>query len=492
MILVPTFPIFWDIDSPKTLYINEELKSKIEQSLLEIKDLSLWDDNNSNLVCKSKMDYWELSQEFSETIFLEVGFNIYDILIDKVPVDSNKANKWLEGYMHAEDANVEAQYLLDETSCIIFEEETVADESYMNIAVSIYETCIEDNLTSTSVAFIAKEEEVSDDNKVEILKTYHDNGQIKEEIEAVNGKGHGIYKLYYDNCQLKVAIRYENGHQLDGVVDSFDENGFLIRTVEVKNGNKNGLFKEFYPSGLIKKEGEYKDDEIIGKPIEYFEDGSIKDVSEENLKLNFSDMKLIIKELKIETVLIDFVNNWNKNVGGDFFQLEIERIYDYLASEGYYNGELFSIDLDKENNCLFLEIDSPFEAFPLINELYNYNYLMITKNLYKIIINEFENNYENDVYEELEYTIFTAEDSLEYDNEIGFKSVNYQPKVYMSKEDWDFYNNFHEEDLFNCDDLLLNNRTVHFVSKKEFAEGNWFQTIKSFDLYDWNTYPNEF
>jgi hypothetical protein len=70
-------------------------------------------------------------------------------------------------------------------------------------------------------------------------------------------------------------------------------------------------------------------------------------------------MKLIIKELKIETVLIDFVNNWNKNVGGDFFQLEIERIYDYLASEGYYNGELFSIDLDKENNCLFLEIDSP-------------------------------------------------------------------------------------------------------------------------------------
>ena len=203
-------------------------------------------------------------------------------------------------------------------------------------------------------------------------------------------------------------------------------------------------------------------------------------------------MKLIIKELKIETVLIDFVNNWNKNVGGDFFQLEIERIYDYLASEGYYNGELFSIDLDKENNCLFLGIDSPFEAFPLINELYNYNYLMITKNLYKIIINEFENNYENDVYEELEYTIFTAEDSLEYDNEIGFKSVNYQPKVYMSNEDWDFYNNFHEEDLFNCDDLLLNNRTVHFVSKKEFAEGNWFQTIKSFDLYDWNTYPPAF
>lgn len=669
IILIPTFPIFWDIDSPKTLYINEELKSKIERSLLEIKDLSYWDDNNSNLVCKSQMDYWELSQEFSETIFLEVGFNIYDILIDKVPVDSIKANKWLEGYMHAEDANVEAQYLLDETSCIIFEEETVADESYMNIAISIYETCIEDNLTPTSVAFIAKEEEVSDDNKVEILKTYHDNGQIKEEIETVNDKRHGLYKSYHDNGQLRVAVRFENGHQVDGAIDSFDENGILIRSVEIINGNLNGPFKEFYPSGNIKKVGEYKDDEIIGKPKEYFEDGSVKennedevleldnkncitfidktaflnklknldessiieirfdsekwsindkatvtgiwngknyilyanewiknaeliweetldelinmltdneledidsnncwlglegsdgsnidvnkiewepllsiedekkfkdeygdgiklfregqvdndmffeagaiigisvitedeefhltvkidDSEEDDEELNFSDMKLIIKELKVETVLVDFVNSWNKYVGGEYNQLEIETIYDDLDSERDYNGELFSITMDKENNCLILEIDSPFEAFPLINELYNYNYLMITKSLARIISKDFDYNFENDDYEELEYTIFTAEDSLEYDNEIVFKGGEYKTKLHMSKADWDSYD---IEDIDISDDFnLLKYQTVHFVSKKEFAEGNWFQTIKSFDLYDWDTYPSEF
>jgi len=145
MTLVPTFPIFWDIDSPKTLYINEELKSKIEQSLLEIKDLSYWDDNNSNLVCKSQMDYWELSQEFSETIFLEVGFNLYDIFIDNVPVDSIKANKWLEGYMHAENAIVEGEYLLDGIKYIISEEETLLDESYMNISVTIDYKCPKDN-----------------------------------------------------------------------------------------------------------------------------------------------------------------------------------------------------------------------------------------------------------------------------------------------------------------------------------------------------------
>ena len=127
-------------------------------------------------------------------------------------------------------------------------------------------------------------------------------------VEQNNGKGHGIYKLYYDNCQLKVAIRYENGHQLDGVVDSFDENGFLIRTVEIINGNKNGHFKEFYPSGTIKKEGEYEDDEIIGKPIEYLEDGSIKEDNEDeylegleldsNKSITFIDKTAFINKLK--------------------------------------------------------------------------------------------------------------------------------------------------------------------------------------------------
>ena len=340
MTLVPTFPIFWDIDSPKTLYINEELKSKIEQSLLEIKDLSYWDDNNSNLVCKSQMDYWELSQEFSETIFLEVGFNIYDILIDEVPVDSIKANKWLEGYMHAEDANVEAQYLLDETSCIIFEEETVADESYMNIAVSIYETCIEDNPTPTSVAFIAKEEEVSDDYKVEIVKTYHENGQIKEEIEAVNDKRHGLYKQYHDNGQLRVFTRFENGLQVDGVVDSFDENGFLIRTVEIINGNLNGPFKEFYPSGMIKKGGEYKDDEIIGKPIEYYEDGSIK---EEKISNIINKIVLSNKEFKRE------IDNHIKNEKVKNFELiiSISKWYGHtpFKCSGEFEGHNFTSEI---------------------------------------------------------------------------------------------------------------------------------------------------
>ncbi len=474
MTLVPSLPIFWDIDSPKTLYINEELKSKIEQSLLDINNLVLCYDN-TYLECNSQLFNWELSQEDPETIFLVVNFKLFDIFIDNDSVDSTKAIEWIEEYYYEGDANIDAEQLLDPTSFIILEEELISDESFMNmlcISVTIDYICSEDNHMASSDVFFDDDKEVSDevvksnkdllaeaiaklspeelalidpnwlkeaqkeeeeisftymecfisiedkyeledisifsietdcdfefqdsydkiwisfdkdtnevyrvieipdnvdttgrcgnstyilnsfnshkealvffqnlktisfkklkklagypqnenlcyfitqkkkiistdDYKVEILKTYHENGAVKEEIEAVNGKGHGIYKLYYDNCQLKVAIRYENGHQLDGVVDSFDENGFLIRTVEIINGNKNGHFKEFYPSGTIKKEGEYEDDEIIGKPIEYLEDGSIKEDNEDeylegleldsNKSITFIDKTAFINKLK--------------------------------------------------------------------------------------------------------------------------------------------------------------------------------------------------
>ena len=127
----------------------------------------------------------------------------------------------------------------------------------------------------------------TDDNKVEIEKTYHSNGELKEEFETLDGDRHGYYKLYHDNGQLKVIVNFENGIQTDGIVESLDENGSLIRSVFIKIGNLNGPFKEYYSSGKIKREGEYKDGEIIGMPIEYFEDGRVKqNIEDETVNQN--------------------------------------------------------------------------------------------------------------------------------------------------------------------------------------------------------------
>jgi len=353
----------------------------------------------------------------------------------------------------------------------------------------------------------SKKSEEADSNKTIVVKTFHENGKIKEEIETVNGKLHGLYKLYFDNGQLRVVTRYENGIQLDGIVDSYDENGFLIRTVELRNGKLNGPYKEFYSSGLIKKEGEYKDDEIIGKPVEYFEDGGIKDVSEENLKLNLSNMRLIIKELKVETVLVDFVDNWNKNnLSEKYYELEIDTINDNLSRGRDYYKEFLSIEIDIENNCLNLLFFDSRQVFPIISRIYNNSYLLITKCIHRITSNDLNYNEDlvnedevdvDDVHEyenegnKLEYTIFEAEDCLGYHNQIQFKGGENICKFLISETDEDSYEwelvEFYSTKYFQ--DFYFDH---FFISKKEFEDGNWFQTIKSFDLYDWDTYPKKF
>jgi hypothetical protein len=170
MTLVPIFPIFWDIDSPKTLYINEELKSKIEQSLLDINNLVLCY-NNTYLECNSQLFDWKLSQEDPETIFLVVIFKLFDIFIDNEPVDSTKAIEWIEEYYYEGEANIDAEQLLDPTSFIILEEELISDESYMNISVTIDYICPEDNPISPSDDFFGDNKVISNTTKTEIEKT---------------------------------------------------------------------------------------------------------------------------------------------------------------------------------------------------------------------------------------------------------------------------------------------------------------------------------
>ncbi len=48
-------------------------------------------------------------------------------------------------------------------------------------------------------------------------KTYHDNGNIKEEYQ-VNDEGvrHGTTKLYHENDQLQVEVHYTEGIQNSG------------------------------------------------------------------------------------------------------------------------------------------------------------------------------------------------------------------------------------------------------------------------------------
>ena len=65
-----------------------------------------------------------------------------------------------------------------------------------------------------------------EDKKHDIWKTYHANGQLKEEIPYVDGKEHGISKWYYENGKPKEEIQW-NHYKIIGR-NYYDENGNII------------------------------------------------------------------------------------------------------------------------------------------------------------------------------------------------------------------------------------------------------------------------
>ena len=223
-------------------------------------------------------------------------------------------------------------------------------------------------------------------------KTYHDNGNLKEEYQ-VNDEGvrHGATKLYHKNGQLRAEVNYKNGIQIDGQVDSYDEDGNLVRSVVVNNGNLNGEFEEYYPNKKIKRKGVYKDDVIVEEILfDNYGNKTIKQLY--NKVYSNSEFKQKLNEFKrknnntcsFEVVTLDF-NKWGLYkkgyVLGSFHGhnfLKTSEIYVKWPICEYEEDEIYSFDeaefLDYigniELNEIFLESEN-FEAGKVTSTIWN-------------------------------------------------------------------------------------------------------------------------
>lgn len=135
--------------------------------------------------------------------------------------------------------------------------------------------------------------------KLEVVRTYHDNGQLDREWTQLNDKLHGYHKAFYENGNKKNYKEYRNNKKL-GVHSEWYENGEVKQVVEASNGNLQllkydenqnlissmvvneflrpiGTFKIWHLNGNLKSEIDYNEK---GKPIgiskSYYEDGSLQ------------------------------------------------------------------------------------------------------------------------------------------------------------------------------------------------------------------------
>lgn len=131
-----------------------------------------------------------------------------------------------------------------------------------------------------------------------IITTYHDNGFLKEYLEAVSQRANGLYKEYYPSGELKILAKVIEGiadvtdsakttYVFDGESKVFHTNSVLRASILYEKGKLQGESIYYHPNGKVEKKIPYKNDVIEGKAL-YFDES-------ENL-LGFTEYKGGIKD----------------------------------------------------------------------------------------------------------------------------------------------------------------------------------------------------
>jgi len=79
------------------------------------------------------------------------------------------------------------------------------------------------------------------------------------------------------DTEIREGIAYVKGETkaFTGIIKSYYENGALKEDIPYKDGKKKGLFKAYYENGALKSEGNYKDDKKEGLFKAYYENGDL-------------------------------------------------------------------------------------------------------------------------------------------------------------------------------------------------------------------------
>jgi len=107
------------------------------------------------------------------------------------------------------------------------------------------------------------------------ITSYHENGQIWQYLEVVNGRAKGAYKEWYPNGMLKIEAQMIEGigdvsmecigsWVFDKESSIYDEQGALVAKFFYDKGELSGKSLYFYSNGTVLKMTTYVKNEILG------------------------------------------------------------------------------------------------------------------------------------------------------------------------------------------------------------------------------------
>lgn len=108
-----------------------------------------------------------------------------------------------------------------------------------------------------------------------VVKQYHSDGSLKNEITFANGKKNGVAKNYYKNGRLRQQVTYVNNAK-HGDVITYYETGNKYQLTPYVNGQIHGIRKKFRMDGRLLAEVPYVNDEPCRGLKEYLTNGELK------------------------------------------------------------------------------------------------------------------------------------------------------------------------------------------------------------------------
>lgn len=119
-----------------------------------------------------------------------------------------------------------------------------------------------------------------------IVTSYHDNGNVKQLLELVNGRALGNYREWHENGNLRISSRVIGGTAditqaaeqtwlFDGLSNVWDEDGHLIAEIPYSQGSLEGVSTNFHPNSQVWKKIPYHKGVVEGIVEIYRETGEL-------------------------------------------------------------------------------------------------------------------------------------------------------------------------------------------------------------------------
>lgn len=108
-----------------------------------------------------------------------------------------------------------------------------------------------------------------------VVKQYHADGSLKNEIPFERGKKNGVAKNYYKNGRLRQQVSYVDNIK-HGDVITYYESGKKYQVTPYDSGRIHGIRKKYRMDGRLMAEVPYYNDEACAGLKEYLTNGELK------------------------------------------------------------------------------------------------------------------------------------------------------------------------------------------------------------------------